>query len=257
MEECLKAASIRAGLQADVLPLALEYQRTLTAKKASFGISLNYSCVICLHLAAANLGKNINLKWMVRIAGAKSKPHYLQTYQNAENVLQIGQRTGETLRLRQQLLPKPLPVSGIQRLSKTYTIQRNPKHMPNSKPIQPKLQPPVPLLQRPTHPLVAQHLIRPRVVGLQSLGNKTLTIKDGQLNVHGSDHDMTRSRYFKQAVRHRPVFRWTSDPVEPTKGREDTVHFSSFKLDNMSYSTGDFVLVRNTDSPDFAEVRIQ
>ena len=26
---------------------------------------------------------------MVRIAGAKSKPHYLQTYQNAEKVLQI------------------------------------------------------------------------------------------------------------------------------------------------------------------------
>jgi len=89
MEECLKAASIRAGLTAEVLPQALEYQRTLTAKQASFGISLNYSCVICLHLAAANLGKNVDLKWMVRIAGAKSKPHYLQTYQNAEKVLQI------------------------------------------------------------------------------------------------------------------------------------------------------------------------
>ena len=150
MEECLKAASIRAGLQADVLPLALEYQRTLTAKKASFGISLNYSCVICLHLAAANLGKNINLKWMVRIAGAKSKPHYLQTYQNAENVLQIGQRTGETLRLRQQLLPKPLPVSGIQSLCKTYTIQKNPKHTPNSKSIQPKPKTPKP--QNPKTP---------------------------------------------------------------------------------------------------------
>ena len=46
-------------------------------------------CVICLHLAAANLGKNVDLKWMVRIAGAKSKPHYLQTYQNVEKVLQI------------------------------------------------------------------------------------------------------------------------------------------------------------------------
>ena len=67
---------------------------------------------------------------------------------------------------------------------------------------------------------------------------------------------MTRSRYFKQAVRHRPLFQWTSDPVEPTKGREDTVHFSSFKLDNRSINTGDYVLVRNTDSPDFAEVRI-
>ena len=65
---------------------------------------------------------------------------------------------------------------------------------------------------------------------------------------------MTRSRYFKQAVRHRPVFQWTSDPVEPTKGREDSVHFSSFKLDSMSITNGDFVLVRNTDAPDFAEV---
>ena len=65
---------------------------------------------------------------------------------------------------------------------------------------------------------------------------------------------MTRSRYFKQAVRHRPVFQWTSDPVEPSKGREDTVHFSSFKLDNMTINTGDFVLVRNTPSPDFDEV---
>ena len=65
---------------------------------------------------------------------------------------------------------------------------------------------------------------------------------------------MTRSRYFKQAVRHRPVFQWTSDPVEPTKGREDSVHFSSFKLDSMSINNGDYVLVRNTPEPDFAEV---
>ena len=69
-----------------------------------------------------------------------------------------------------------------------------------------------------------------------------------------SDDIMTRSRYFTQAKRHRPVFQWTSDPVPPTKDHEDNVHFSSFKLDSMSISTGDFVLVRNTDSPDFAEV---
>ena len=50
------------------------------------------------------------------------------------------------------------------------------------------------------------------------------------------------------------MFQWTSDPVEPSKGREDTVHFSSFKLDNMTINTGDFVLVRNTPSPDFDEV---
>ena len=99
MEQCIKDTSthpwsIRAGVQADVVPLALEYQRTLRAKQANFGISLLYSCVICLHLAADKLGKNVDLKWMVRMAGANThsllpRKHYLETYQNAERMLQI------------------------------------------------------------------------------------------------------------------------------------------------------------------------
>lgn len=66
---------------------------------------------------------------------------------------------------------------------------------------------------------------------------------------------MTRSRYFKAAVQHRPKFSWTSDPVAPgSAGPQDQVHFSSFALDSLRISTGDFVLIRNTDSPDFNEV---
>ena len=66
---------------------------------------------------------------------------------------------------------------------------------------------------------------------------------------------MTRTRYFKQSVTYRPNFQWTSDPVPPShKGPPDQVHFSSFKLDNLCISTGDFVLVRNSDAIDFSEV---
>ena len=88
----------------------------------------------------------------------------------------------------------------------------------------------------------------------------TSTFSDCRVNEHQisdftTNDIMTRSRYFKQAVKRRPVFQWTSDPVAPTKGREDNVHFSSFKLDSMNINIGDFVLVRNTDSWDFAEVR--
>ena len=64
---------------------------------------------------------------------------------------------------------------------------------------------------------------------------------------------MPRTRYFKQPV--KPVFQWTSDPVEPGKhGPRDQVHFTSFKINELSVSTGDFVLVRNSDSNDFTEV---
>ena len=69
---------------------------------------------------------------------------------------------------------------------------------------------------------------------------------------------MTRTRYFKQSVTYRPNFQWTSDPVPPShKGPPDQVHFSSFKLDNLSISTGDFVLVRNSDAIDFSEVMLK
>lgn len=91
MEASMKAACSRAGLPLDVLPRALEYQRTLAAKQSNLGVSLNFSCVLCLHISATQSGKSLDIKHMVKIAGAKSKPHYLQTYQNAEKVLQIDQ----------------------------------------------------------------------------------------------------------------------------------------------------------------------
>lgn len=67
---------------------------------------------------------------------------------------------------------------------------------------------------------------------------------------------MTRSsRYGMQVSRHRPVFQWTSDPVQSNgKAPEDTVNYSSFKLGDLAINVGDFVLVRNTDQ-DFQEVR--
>ena len=61
---------------------------------------------------------------------------------------------------------------------------------------------------------------------------------------------MTRSRYFKEAVKQKPKFDWTSDPVMPSKGRPDLIHFTSFRLDKMNISAGDFVLVRATDTID-------
>ena len=68
---------------------------------------------------------------------------------------------------------------------------------------------------------------------------------------------MPRTRYFKQAVRVKPTFDWTSDPVPSGDHvNQEHVHFSSFKLDTMAISTGDFVLVRNTDSDDFKEASI-
>ena len=61
---------------------------------------------------------------------------------------------------------------------------------------------------------------------------------------------MTRSRYFKEAVKQKAEFNWTSDPVMPSKGRLDLVHFSSFRLNQLNISTGDHVLVRATDTMD-------
>jgi len=101
---------------------------------------------------------------------------------------------------QQQLLPKPSPVAGIQSPSKTYTIQRNPNvnHTPNSTPIQPKPQPPVAPQPSPAPPTPATPSggataatasgTKQKVVGIQSLGNNTVTIKDGQLIVQGPDH---------------------------------------------------------------------
>ena len=61
---------------------------------------------------------------------------------------------------------------------------------------------------------------------------------------------MTRSRYFKEAVKQKAEFSWTSDPVMHSKGRPDFIHFSSFRLNQMNISSGDHVLVRATDTMD-------
>ena len=92
----------------------------------------------------------------------------------------------------QQLLPKPAQIvqagggGAIQSPTKTYTIQRNPNIVqpqpsPNT-PIQPK-----PQVQQSPAPAPAGG--KQKVVGIQSLGNNTVTIKDGQLIVQGPDHD--------------------------------------------------------------------
>ena len=91
MEASMTAACSRAGLSQDVISKALEYQRQLNAKQTTLGVSLNYSCVISLHLSSVDAGKSVDIKTMVRVAGAKSKPHYLLTLQNAEKVLNIEQ----------------------------------------------------------------------------------------------------------------------------------------------------------------------
>ena len=59
---------------------------------------------------------------------------------------------------------------------------------------------------------------------------------------------MTRSRYFKEAVKQKAKFDWTSDPVMATKARPDFIHFSSFRLNQMNISVGDHVLVRATEA---------
>jgi len=94
------------------------------------------------------------------------------------------------------LLPKPAP-GMVTSPSKTYCIQRNPNvpSVPNT-PIQPKLQPiqPLPTTPQQTGQLAPSQAATPstpkqsKVVGIQSLGSNTVTIKDGQLIVQGPDH---------------------------------------------------------------------
>jgi len=74
----------------DMMPKALEFQRTLTAKQTSLGVPLNYSCVVCLHLAASLSGKQMDLKWITKIAGARNKSHYQQTYEHIEKLLELN-----------------------------------------------------------------------------------------------------------------------------------------------------------------------
>ena len=99
------------------------------------------------------------------------------------------------------LLPKPNIAPSP---SKTYTIQRNPNvaAAPNVTPIQPKPIAPTP--QQQLTPVTPTPIQSPAavnsaaggttpnkqnmVVGIQSLGANTVTIKDGQLIVQGPDH---------------------------------------------------------------------
>merc|ERR1719341_3038352 len=101
------------------------------------------------------------------------------------------------------LLPKPT-IAATPSPSKTYTIQRNP-NVPaasNVTPIQPKpiapshqqqLTPVTPATPMQTTPTVNSGTPgtpnkQNMVVGIQSLGANTVTIKDGQLIVQGPDH---------------------------------------------------------------------
>merc|ERR1719187_1465292 len=98
------------------------------------------------------------------------------------------------------LLPKP-NIAPSPSPSKTYTIQRNPNVpvTPNVTPIQPKPIAPSPQQLTPAPTPVQTPAATPAnpatpnkqnmVVGIQSLGANTVTIKDGQLIVQGPDHD--------------------------------------------------------------------
>jgi hypothetical protein len=100
--------------------------------------------------------------------------------------------------LQPSLLPKP-SLQTTPSSSKTYCIQRNPnlQNSPTVLPIQPKSIAPSPLTPTPTPALapaaptaaVAGTAAKQNtVVGIQSLGANTVTIKDGQLIVQGPDH---------------------------------------------------------------------
>merc|ERR1719312_1201600 len=131
------------------------------------------------------------------------------------SVIQSPQSTNQPVKLlpaqQPSLLPKPA-AGVITSPSKTYCIQRNP-NVPtlNNTPIQPKLQPiqPSPIPATPPQPaqVVPSQATPPqpaqaapstgatpgtpkqsKVVGIQSLGANTVTIKDGQLIVQGPDH---------------------------------------------------------------------
>jgi len=89
MEASLKSLCSRASLPPTCVVLALEYQRTLAAKQSSLGIGAVFQSTLCLHLSAIQAGKAVDTKLMVKLAGAKSKPHYLSIYQNVEKILDL------------------------------------------------------------------------------------------------------------------------------------------------------------------------
>lgn len=91
MEASLTALCSRAELPTSLVSQAAEYYRTLQAKQAGLGVSGTVQSVVCLHLAALQRGQPLDTKNMIRLAGAKSKPHYLGILQNAEKILQLEQ----------------------------------------------------------------------------------------------------------------------------------------------------------------------
>ena len=91
MEASLTALCSRAELPTSLVSQAAEFHRTLQAKQAGLGVSGTVQSVVCLHLAASQRGQPLDTKNMIRLAGAKSKPHYLGVLQNAEKILQLEQ----------------------------------------------------------------------------------------------------------------------------------------------------------------------
>ena len=106
---------------------------------------------------------------------------------------QVQQQQPQPMAQPQQLLPKPNPVGVVQSPAKTYTIQKNPNALPPNTPIQPK---PVPqpavtptVNSSPSVTGATPTNSKQKVIGIKSLGNNTVTIKDGQLIVQGPDHE--------------------------------------------------------------------
>ena len=62
---------------------------------------------------------------------------------------------------------------------------------------------------------------------------------------------MPRTRYFRNAVRTKPNFEWTSDPLSPPARPSDYLHYSSFTLNSLTVEVGDYVLIRNNDRADY------
>jgi len=91
MEATLTALCSRACLPSSCVELALEYQRTLAAKQSCLGVSQTCQAVLCLHLSACQAGRAVDTKQMVKLASAKSKPHYMSVFQNAEKILELDQ----------------------------------------------------------------------------------------------------------------------------------------------------------------------
>jgi len=88
MEATLHGLCARAGLPVTCVPLALQLQRTLQAKQSNIA-NQGLQSVICVHLALVQKGAPVEMKQMVKLGGAKSRPHYLSVFQNAEKILQL------------------------------------------------------------------------------------------------------------------------------------------------------------------------